>query len=239
MVFRSDGRAWGYGSLMRTKEQSFGDDEIDVLARCLRDLGDGLRGTLLRQVPAMLAPVPSGPAVIIIDGHNEVETATAQALAYLDRLHTEPNRLPDRMMPALAAALRYRRFGGQTAISRARTADGDWIVIRAGELDGDRAKGRIVVTLEPAQPPAIVSLLTGLWGLTEREGDVLRALLAGRDRKAIARELTISPYTVADHTRSIFLKAGVGSRAELVASVLFGQYLPRAGQNVRPDGWFA
>ncbi|WP_432937115.1 helix-turn-helix transcriptional regulator [Kribbella sp. CA-253562] len=240
MVFRgSDGRCWGYGSLMRAKERSFDDDDVDVLARCLRDLGDGLRGTLLRQVPVELPPVPSGPAVVIVDGHNEIEIATPQALEHLDRLQAEPNRLPDRFMPALAAVLRYRRFGARTAVSRARTADGGWIVIRAGELDGDRVKGRIVVTLEPAQPPAVVSLLAGLWGLTEREGDVLRALLAGRDRRAIARELSISAYTVADHTRSIFLKADVGSRAELVANVLFGQYLPRTGQTVGPDGWFA
>lgn len=240
MVFRgSDGRCWGYCALMRTNEQSFSDDEIDVLARCLQDLGDGLRVTLLRQAPVTLPPVPSGPAVVIIDGHNEVEVATPQALEYLDRIQAGPNRLPDRIMPALAAVLRYRRFGGQTAISHARTADGGWIVIRAGELDGDRARGRIVITLEPPQPPAIVSLLIGLWGLTEREGDVLRALLAGRDRRATARELTISPYTVADHTRSIFNKAGVSSRAELVATVFFGQYLPRTAQTVRPDGWFA
>ena len=54
------------------------------------------------------------------------------------------------------------------------------------------------------------------WELSERELTVLR-LLAGRlSQREIAAELYLSFNTVKSHTRSIFHKLGVASRAEAV-----------------------
>ena len=54
-------------------------------------------------------------------------------------------------------------------------------------------------------------------GLTERETDVLRLLVHGLAAKQVARRLGISVLTVGDHQRSLYRKAGVRSRDELVA----------------------
>jgi DNA-binding NarL/FixJ family response regulator len=53
--------------------------------------------------------------------------------------------------------------------------------------------------------------------LTRRELEVLRLLAEGKRQKMIARELVISPKTVATHIQRILAKLGVHSRAEAIA----------------------
>jgi DNA-binding NarL/FixJ family response regulator len=53
--------------------------------------------------------------------------------------------------------------------------------------------------------------------LTPREVEVLRLLARGLDQAEIARELVISPKTVASHLQSVMAKLGVHSRAHAVA----------------------
>lgn len=51
-------------------------------------------------------------------------------------------------------------------------------------------------------------------GLTEREKETLRLLLAGHEAKSIARELDLSVHTVNDRLRNARTKLGVGSSRE-------------------------
>ena len=53
-------------------------------------------------------------------------------------------------------------------------------------------------------------------GLTEREVDVLRLLVAGQSNPAIAESLFISPATARTHVSNILAKLGVHSRTEAV-----------------------
>ena len=59
--------------------------------------------------------------------------------------------------------------------------------------------------LDRATPPA-----AGL--LSPREADVMALIAEGLTRKDIARQLDLSPNTVADYTRAIYRKLGVGNR---------------------------
>lgn len=57
--------------------------------------------------------------------------------------------------------------------------------------------------------------------LTDREADVLRAILAGHTyRKEIARHLVVEKRTVDAHVYSIFIKTGAGNMADLVLMAL-------------------
>jgi len=56
--------------------------------------------------------------------------------------------------------------------------------------------------------------------LTQRESEMVLAVLADRSHSSIAQELGISSHTVHTHIRHVYDKLGVGSRAQLVARVL-------------------
>jgi DNA-binding NarL/FixJ family response regulator len=52
-------------------------------------------------------------------------------------------------------------------------------------------------------------------GVTSREVDVLKLVVAGRTNKQIAAELVLSPKTVERHVSSLFDRTGVRSRTDL------------------------
>lgn len=65
-----------------------------------------------------------------------------------------------------------------------------------------------------------VAELQARFALTERETDIIRGLKDGLSYQQIADRLYISYHTVNHHMKSLYLKTGVTSRAELVANYL-------------------
>lgn len=61
--------------------------------------------------------------------------------------------------------------------------------------------------------------------LTNREEDVLRALVRGLSNKQIANELDIEPVTVALHLRRIYRKLGVVTRIQAVKLLFEGKFV--------------
>ncbi|HXL05138.1 MAG TPA: LuxR C-terminal-related transcriptional regulator [Bacillota bacterium] len=59
--------------------------------------------------------------------------------------------------------------------------------------------------------------------LTVREKEVLQHILSGKSNREIAQALFISESTVKTHARNIFSKYDVGSRAELISTLLKNQ----------------
>jgi DNA-binding NarL/FixJ family response regulator len=68
----------------------------------------------------------------------------------------------------------------------------------------------------PAGQPPAVSARGALYGLTERELDVLRLLGAGLTNREIGARLRISTGTAGVHVSNILRKLGASSRAQAV-----------------------
>ena len=231
-----DGLVWGGCTMARTRGTVFSDAEVTLLGSVVTELGDGLRATLFRASVEALPVSPAGPAVAVVTGEDELEYATDAARDWLARLGWGSVESPIPLLPGLAAATGLRRSGESIATLRARTRDGEWVVIRAGW----RAPGAdsVVLTIERAHLPEVVPLAALAHGLTRRETEVLARLLAGDSREEIARALFISPWTVQDHLRSVYAKTGTSGRRGLVSLLVRTEYVPRLGGPVGADGWF-
>lgn len=77
--------------------------------------------------------------------------------------------------------------------------------------------------MSQSQQTDIVNQIKTLDPLTPREEEVLQLILAGQSNREIAGTLSISESTVKTHVRNIFSKYDVGSRAELISTLLKNQ----------------
>lgn len=238
MVMRGrDGLLWGACSMARSSGAEFTEAEVVKLACVLTEIGDGLRTTLFRASVAALRSAPTGPAVAVVSADNELELVTEAASEWFERLGWGAVDQPVPVLPGLAAATWLRRSGQASIALRTRTRDGEWVVVRAGWQG--RPGGNVVLTVERAHLPEVTALAALAHGLTRRETEVLNHLLAGESRADISRALVISPWTVQDHLRSIYAKTGTSGRRGLVSLLVRSEYLPRLGEAVGADGWFA
>ncbi|NLK67650.1 MAG: LuxR family transcriptional regulator [Clostridiaceae bacterium] len=80
-------------------------------------------------------------------------------------------------------------------------------------------------SMSQSQQTDIVRQIKTLDPLTAREQEVLQLILSGKSNREIAVALFISESTVKTHARNIFSKYDVGSRAELISTLLKNQRL--------------
>jgi DNA-binding CsgD family transcriptional regulator len=73
------------------------------------------------------------------------------------------------------------------------------------------------------QQTAILHQIKTLVPLTDREQEVLQLILFGKSNREIAETLFLSESTIKTHTRNIFSKYDVRSRAELISILLRNQ----------------
>jgi DNA-binding CsgD family transcriptional regulator len=232
-TFNAGGRGWGLLHVNREgTANGFADEEVGFVETIAPVVGRALRLSLISH------PVSSagarGPGMAIVDADSRLVSATPEAVAWFEDLESV-YRLPDPVLglevpcevTVAAQEARARAAAGATAATRTRvrTRSGVWLLIHASCLRGaDGARADAAVVIEPAKASEVAPLIVDAYELTPREVDVTRALARGLTTNEIARELHLSRYTVQDHLKSVYEKAGVSSRAELVAKMFADHY---------------
>jgi DNA-binding CsgD family transcriptional regulator len=244
VVMRDRGQVWGAIAMFRGPEHEyFSPDDVALMAELSESLSLGARAGLLSRLVEIEPYAAVGPAVVIVGADDQVMQMSAGAEQRLAELiTTEIGAAPTGIIASLVGAA--RRYARGEAVRpprcRVRSRTGVWLVLHASPLNSrDGISGEVVVTIDEARPPEIVPLVVAAFDLTQRERDVTERVLQGLDTKEIAASMHLSPYTVQDHLKSVFAKADVSSRRELIARIYFDQYLPRMGTEIGPDGWFA
>lgn len=239
------GHLWGEAAYFRSSDdRPFSADEVTFLASLTTVMGVGVRAGLLASLASM-APLdsPQGPAVMIMGADDTIVQVNSGAGRWLDEVALGGTGTSSAGVigSLVGAARRYARGEWPSPPrARLRTGSGLWLVLHATPLSARNGiQGEVVVTIEEARPPEVVPLVVAAFGLTARERDVVALVLQGLDTKEISGQLFLSAWTVQDHLKSIFEKASVRSRRELIARVYFDQYVPRLSTGVGPDGWFA
>jgi DNA-binding CsgD family transcriptional regulator len=211
LMFLADGACWGAAGLVRTGTD-FTDRETDYLAAVAPALATATR--LAVRTEAQGRPADGRPAVVVVGTGGALRAATPAAQEWRDRLDDiAPGRFTV-MMQVMASGARAAASGGFRA--RIRDARGRWAALTASPLVGE-SDDDVAVVIEPVSGDQLVGMMLAAYGLTPREREICREVMAGRSTADIAAELFISVNTVQDHLKAVFAKVAVHSRGELVA----------------------
>jgi DNA-binding CsgD family transcriptional regulator len=241
----ADSGTWGGITLLRETGPAFTPAEAGFVGSLSGHLAEGLQRAL--QLTTLSAHADDADAgLLVLADDNSVELGNSAGQLWLDELRSgggDRHHLPI-VIHAVASRARLVAAGRATGIATARaripTPSGRWLLVR-GSMLGQGPDARAAVILEPVPSPELAPLIAAAYGLTDRERLVTQLVAQGHSTDEIADRLHLSPYTVQDHLKSIFDKAGVRARGELVARLFFVHYAPRLanGSPVAPTGWFA
>jgi DNA-binding CsgD family transcriptional regulator len=234
VILRSRELTWGTLSLYRFHPSPPFDERDE---RAMRTAGgaiaDLFRLTMLRAALDMPAGIDRPPGVILTSTDGGVEATDEAARAWLEGID-DRDRVPSAVRSVSTAAA----SGNGLARAALPTPRGQWVVLHASRIDGDRAT--VAIVIEGARPIIVSEVIAGAYGLTPREREVTGLAAQGLSTKQIAARLRISPFTVQDHLKAVFAKIGVQSRAELVATLYVQHYEPRHQADAMPSpyGWY-
>jgi DNA-binding CsgD family transcriptional regulator len=216
VALTSPGRYWGAMSLFRGDGgRPFDDRDVEAARELAPWLGQVLRRYQVGRAQAH-PPTTATTSVLCLDAHNTVVGMDADARASLALFgnHWADGVLPEDMMRCVHEVADAARRDAP-ALARTRISDGRWLVVTGSHVGASTAD--VVVQLRSADVGTVLPAFAAWCGLSAREVDVLRLLMQGLAPKQVARQLAISALTVGDHQRSLYRKAGVHGRDELVS----------------------
>lgn len=232
VAFVRDGVYWGAAAFLREPDEPwFTESDVATMRVLAETIAVGM------QRATSFAPTTPftdhGPGVVVFDGSGHAESISPAAERWIAELDEHPApTVPAESKVVQAVGARARSIAPDTdplelsARARVRTRSGRWLLMYGTRLKGGDA-GRTAVVIHPASPHDVAPVVALSYGLTPRECEVVMLCIQGRATKEIARALSLSPYTVQDHLKSIFAKTGVTSRGELVGRIFLDHYAPR------------
>ena len=210
VALRGPGGTWGVLVLMRGgDERDFSAPDLALLTALSPTVAEGLRRAAV--LGGAHATGPDGPGLLLCSVGDDValDHATEAAREWLAAVDDGAAG----ELPYAIASLVHAARHAAPARARIRTRRGDWITAHAERL----GPTLVSVILEPTRSRELVALRADAFRLTGREREVAALAARGLSNRRIAEELYLSPYTVQDHLKQVFVKTGAAGRAELAA----------------------
>jgi DNA-binding CsgD family transcriptional regulator len=214
----SDGRYWGALSMFREGARyPFTENDADTVADLNAQLSLALRRYQVGR--PVTTRRPRAPGVLLFHRNSRVVTISNDAHTWLRDLAASGERgggpteedLLRVTYEVAAAATQHARI----PTCRGRMPDGGWLVVSGTRISDDDVS--VAVVLTSGDPQSVGPAFSAWCGLTARQAQLLELLIAGLAGKQIARRLELSLQTVNDHLKSIYRKAGVHGREELLS----------------------
>jgi DNA-binding CsgD family transcriptional regulator len=218
LALRTSKGWWGALSLFREGgHRPFDADDARVAAtRIGPALTSAVRARPLRRLPC--GPRQPGSGVVLLDPDNAIVSTSEEARHWLQALCAggSDEMTVDDMLRVVYEVAHATRTRGRTELSkcRIRMSNGTWVVLQGNRVDVGSAD--VAVILQPASLTELLPAVDAWLGLTPREAQVLRLVADGLPGKHIATRLALSPQTVDTHLRSVYRKADVTGRGELL-----------------------
>lgn len=171
------------------------------------------------EVLSGLAQATADMGVLILDGSRQPLYANPRAGAIIGLDQRESGIIGSPTAAVFGDILRLcGRAEWQGDHVRERLTDDCTATVQI--LDSADGEKRFLVTLCPSRLEQNFEDRVAALGMTRRENDIIRLVAAGSTNAQIADQLCLSTRTVENHLRSIFSKADVHSRTQLVRLLL-------------------
>jgi len=217
LVLVSGGRYWGALSLFRDDvRRPFTDNLADLMNQLCEPLSLVMRRYQVGWPSPPQTPHPAG--VVLFNRTGDVLGVSDEAHAWLVSLaesweHGASEADVIRVVHEVARATAGR--GDGLPVCRVRMPRGGWLVVSGSRINDDDVD--VAVVLRAGDIGAVAPAF-GVWcGLTQKESEVVPLLAAGLPAKQMARRLSISVSTLNGHLKSIYRKADVRGRGELMS----------------------
>jgi DNA-binding CsgD family transcriptional regulator len=172
----------------------------------------------------------TNPAVLILDREDRLLYFNTESQAFLYRSSGNPEKdradapvVPEeitRLCNRLKSPVNSESFN----FTLLRKDPGPLYAAKAHFLQpagNQNRQDHIIVIIQPVVESHIdLKKVKELYGLSKREGEVLKLICSGCGNREISEQLYISEYTTRDHLKNIMRKMGVSSRNKVVALVI-------------------
>ena len=212
------GQCWGAVNVQREPGRPFTYREISLVERGIKGYATAIARSM---IGGRTPDTQAEPGAVWLDEAGRVVFASPAAQRWLSLIDAgrgagfSPALLAGLAIRATAGADRGRPAGTAVKV-RMRADGGQWIRLTAEPVAfPDGTPRGVSVVIDAARAGDVLPVAASALQLTGRELEVVRGVLNGLDTRSLAASLHISQYTVQDHLKSVFGKAGVSSRREL------------------------
>lgn len=222
----SGSQLMGIGFHRCVDDRPFQPEEVRIFERLAPAISSALRLLAYQDAERLSYDVLKGLSAagglgfVILDHDLAIENADARGLADLDVTSVGGAAGP---LGEVRRLLISNELSGDCDGRNALTttnANGRPLEISVTRLRSPGGRARyLLITSEPLAARLLRST-TRLFELTDRESEIARLVATGLCNASIAVALHIAPRTVENHLRSVYAKAGVSSRTQLVSKLL-------------------